>query len=83
MHHYTIITGFEEKHAPPSESVLKVALVGNAAFLTIGTHEESAREVKFTEQAHITVPTDTLLNTLFTALQSELHDSKDRQEGLK
>ncbi len=82
MHQYTIITSYEEKCAPPEQEVLKVSVVGNAAFLTIGQHEETNKTVAFSETAHITVPLDTLWNTLRTAVVSENAREAEKAAGL-
>jgi hypothetical protein len=60
------ISDTDENYAPPEKPILEVGLVGDVAFLTIGTYEESPDERKFTEidRAHIAVPVSELVNAL-------------------
>jgi hypothetical protein len=63
---HVYISDTDENYAPPEQPILEVGLVGDVAFLTIGTYEESPDERRFTEieRAHVSVPVADLVNAL-------------------
>ena len=77
MIEHTYISDVDENYAPPEKPILEVGFVGDVAFLTIGTYDESPKERKFTEieNAHIAVPVADLVNALKAAAASQArHD---------
>lgn len=47
----------DEQYAPPSQPVLRVAVIGPDTFLSIGSWEENGDEVRLPSVAVVAVPT--------------------------
>lgn len=77
MIQYTILSQHDDKYAPPDQDVLKVATVGDIAFLSIGQHRENATEVTFTEgegSSHADVDALDLIVSVFNGCSSDARE---------
>jgi hypothetical protein len=73
MIQHTYIQDHDENYAPAEKPILRVALVGDVAFLAIGKHEETSVEQKFTttDEQQIAIPAADLVNAIKAAAVSQ------------
>lgn len=78
MIQHTILPQYEEKYAPPDQDVMKVATVGDIAFLSIGKHEETASTVTFTEGEGSSHWAGDVVDLIVTLINSCSSDTRGR-----
>jgi hypothetical protein len=72
---YTVLmTDHEEGYAPPIGNMLAIDVVGDIAFLAIGTMEETFDVIQFTAKEQIAVDWNGLIDALVSA---SAHDRRD------
>jgi hypothetical protein len=77
------LTDYDEQYAPPESPVLRVDVVGDEAFLSIGTLEETYLSEYFEQTAQIKVDVASLIDAL-VAGQSDharLHERRSNRRG--
>lgn len=72
------IEDLDEHYSPPERPVLRVALVGDAVFLSIGKLTQTHEESTFKRETEMAVPASVLMNAISVLAAAQERDDIQR-----